>query len=129
MNRKNQIKNLDYMKPFRRALKKRLTSAEATLWSLLKNKQAFGLKFRRQTSIENFVVDFYCAKIKMIIELDGEPHFRMEQADKDLKRDKRLTELGYKVFRYENQIVFDHPDFIFDDIKSLLPPPAKADPS
>jgi very-short-patch-repair endonuclease len=132
MNRKNQIKNLDYMKPFRRALKKRLTPAEASLWSLLKNKQAFGLKFRRQTSIENFVVDFYCAETRMIIELDGEPHFTQEQADKDLKRDRRLTELGYKVFRYENQIVFDHPDFIFDDIKSLIkpsPPSTGGDPS
>ncbi|NQU50994.1 MAG: endonuclease domain-containing protein [Bacteroidetes bacterium] len=129
MNRKNQIKNLDYMKPFRRALRKRLTPAEASLWSLLKNRQAFGLKFRRQFSIKNFVVDFFCAETKMIIELDGEPHFTQAQADKDQKRDKRLSELGYKVFRYENLVVFDHPDFIFDDIESLLePPPAEADP-
>ena len=122
MNRKNQIKNIDYMKPYRKGLRKRLTPAEASLWLLLKNKKAFGLKFRRQASIEKYVVDFYCPRLKMIIELDGEPHFTQEQADKDLKRDKRLKELGYKVFRYENQIVFDHPDFIFDDIKSLLPP-------
>ena len=75
MNRNNQIKNLDYLKPYRRVLRKKLTPAEASLWSLLKNKQVFGLKFRRQTSIENYIVDFYCPKIKMIIELDGEPHF------------------------------------------------------
>lgn len=118
------------MKPYRRGLRKRLTPAEASLWILLKNRQAFGLKFRRQTSIKNYVVDFYCPEIRMIIELDGEPHFTQEQADKDQKRDKELTELGYKVFRYENLVVFDHPDFIFDDIKSLIqPPPAKADPS
>jgi very-short-patch-repair endonuclease len=59
----------------------------------------------------------------MIIELDGEPHFTEEQADKDKKRDIELTELGYKVFRYENQIVFDHPDFIFDDIKNIITTP------
>lgn len=118
------------MKPYRRGLRKRLTPAEASLWILLKNRQAFGLKFRRQTSIKNYVVDFYCPEIRMIIELDWEPHFTQEQADKDQKRDKELTELGYKVFRYENLVVFDHPDFIFDDIKSLIqPPPAKADPS
>jgi very-short-patch-repair endonuclease len=87
------------MKPFRKGFRKSLTPAEASLWSILKNKQAFGLKFRRQTSIENFIVDFYCAELKMIIELDGEPHFTQEQADKDQKRDKRLIELGYKVFR------------------------------
>jgi len=130
MNRENQIKNLDYLKDFRRSLRKRLTPAEAALRSLLKNRQAFGLKFRRQTSIENYIVDFYCARYKIIIELDGEPHFTQEQADKDQKRDKRLKELGYNVLRYENLVVFDHPDFIFDDIKSLIQPlPAKADPS
>ena len=127
MNRRHQIKNLDYMKPYRKGLRKRLTPAEASLWLLLKNKKAFGLKFRRQVSIEKYVVDFYCPHLKMIIELDGESHFTQEQVDKDAKRDKRLKELGYKIFRYENQIVFDHPDFIFDDIKSLLPPPPSDD--
>nr|WP_319267529.1 endonuclease domain-containing protein [uncultured Draconibacterium sp.] len=129
MNRKHQIKNLDYLKPYRRGLRKHLTPAEASLWILLKNRQAYGMKFRRQVSIENYIVDFYCPKLKMIIELDGEPHFTEEQAKKDKIRDEKLRNLGYHIFRYENQIVFDHPDFIFDDIKRLLPPPAKADPS
>ena len=120
MNRDNQIKNLDYLKDYRRNLRKKQTPAEASLWSLLKNKQAFGLKFRRQTSIENYIVDFYCPQYKIVIELDGEPHFTQEQADKDQKRDKRLKELGHYVLRYENRIVFDHPDFIFDDIKSII---------
>jgi very-short-patch-repair endonuclease len=123
MNRENQIKNLDYLKNYRRNLRKKLTPAEAALWSILKNRQAFGLKFRRQTSIENYIVDFYCAQYKIVIELDGEPHFTQEQADKDLKRDKRLNELEYKVLRYENLIVFDHPDFIFDDIKQIITTP------
>lgn len=130
MNRENQIKNLDYLKKYRKELRKKLTPAEAALWSLLKGRQAFGLKFRRQASIENYIVDFYCPKYKIAIELDGEPHFTQEQADKDQKRDKRLKELGNYILRYENLVVFDHPDFIFDDIKTLIqPPPAKADPS
>ena len=129
MQRKNQIKNLDYLKPYRKGLRKNLTPAEASLWILLKNKQVFGLKFRRQTSIENYIVDFYCAELKLIIELDGEPHFTQLQSAKDKNRDLRLKELGYKVLRYENQVVFDHPDFIFDDIRSLLPPPPVGDPS
>ncbi len=123
MNRDNQIKNLDYLKEYRRGLRKRLTPAEAALWSLLKNRQAFGLKFRRQTSIENYIVDFYCAEYKIVIELDGEPHFTEEQATKDQKRDKRLTELGHKILRYENLVVFNHPDFIFDDIKNIITTP------
>ena len=123
MNRENQIKNLDYLKDYRRNLRKKLTPAEASLWSLLKNKQVFGLKFRRQASIENYIVDFYCPQYKIAIELDGEPHFTQEQADKDQKRDKRLKVLGHKVLRYENLIVFDHPDFIFDDIKQIITTP------
>jgi very-short-patch-repair endonuclease len=123
MNRENQIKNLDYLKECRRGLRKRLTPAETALWSWLKNRQAFGLKFRRQTSIENYIVDFYCPEYKIVIELDGEPHFTEEQATKDQNWDKRLKELGCKVLRYENSIVFDHPDFIFDDIKNIITTP------
>ena len=77
MNRENQIKNLDYLKKYRRNLRKKLTPSEAALWSLLKNKQVFDLKFRRQTSIENYIVDFYCPQLKIVIELDGEPHFSL----------------------------------------------------
>lgn len=127
VNRKNQIKNLDYMKPYRKGLRKSFTPAEASLWTLFKNRQVFGLKFRRQISIENYIVDFYCAELKLIIKLDGEPHFSQIQSDKDEKRDLRLKELGYNVLRYENLVVFDHPDFIFEDIKSLLPPPPSKD--
>lgn len=123
MNRENQIKNLDYLKNYRRNLRKKLTPAEASLWNILKNKQVYGLKFRRQISIENYIVDFYCAAHKIVIELDGEPHFTVEQANKDLARDKRLNELGYIVLRYENLVVFDHPDFIFDDIKKIITSP------
>ncbi|NOR75581.1 MAG: DUF559 domain-containing protein [Draconibacterium sp.] len=78
-------------------------------------------KINRNNQIKN--LDFYYSKIKMIIELDGEPHFIKEQADNDKKGDKRLTELGYKVFMYENLAIFDHPNFIFDDIKSLITTP------
>ena len=120
---RKQIRNLGYLKDYRRNLRKKLTPAEASLWSLLKNKQIFGLKFRRQSSIENYIVDFYCPQYKIIIELDGELHFTQEQVDKDQKRDQRLKELGYKVLRYENLVVFDHPDFIFDDIKQIITTP------
>lgn len=123
MNRENQIKNLDYLKDYRRNLRKKLTPDEASFWSILKNKQAFGLKFRLQASIENYIIDFYCPRSKIEIALDDDPHFSQEQADKVQKRDKRLNELVYSVLRYENLIVFDHPDFIFDDIKEIITTP------
>lgn len=56
----------------RKELRQNLTSAEAFLWKHLQNKKFEGRKFRRQHSIDNFIVDFYCTSEKLIIELDGE---------------------------------------------------------
>ena len=64
-----QKMNLPYLKGRRKELRKNLTPAEAGLWKMLKNKQLYGLKFRRQHSIENYIIDFYCPAIKLIIEL------------------------------------------------------------
>ena len=66
--RKGQIKNVTYLSDLRLALRKTLTPAEAALWNLLKNQQLDGRKFRRQVSIENYIVDFYCAEEKLVIE-------------------------------------------------------------
>ena len=63
-----------------------------------------GRKFRRQHSIENYIVDFYCAEEKLVIELDGKIH--LNQKEMDFERDKRLKELGYNVLRFENERVF-----------------------
>lgn len=57
-------------KEFRKILRNRSTSAESTIWNLLKNKKIDGRKFRRQHSIKNYIVDFYCSSEKLIIELD-----------------------------------------------------------
>src|SRR5690606_27676046 len=99
--RKSQIHSLPHLKAYRAALRKSLTPAEAILWNALKNKQLNGKKFRRQHSIENYIVDFYCAEEKLIIELDGEIHFNTISAMKDDERDKRLFELGFRVLRVE----------------------------
>ena len=69
--RNNQKHNLSYFKEARKILRNNSTSAEATLWNILKNSQLDGRKFQRQHSIENFVVDFYCSAEKLIVELDG----------------------------------------------------------
>jgi very-short-patch-repair endonuclease len=105
---------------YRRNLRETLTSAEAALWSLVNNKQLHGRKFRRQHSIENFIADFYCAEEKLIIELDGEVHNDPMQATYDEARDNRLKELGYKVLRFENKMVFQQTEFVLDAITSAF---------
>jgi len=104
------------LKEIRKKLRNRSTSAEATLWKLLKNKQLKGKKFRRQHSLYNYIVDFYCSSDKLIIELDGDPHGDYVRIQKDENRDKLLEEKGYKVLRFENRFVFQDPDFVINTI-------------
>jgi very-short-patch-repair endonuclease len=72
---KQRIHNRVELKPFRKKLRNNSTSAEATLWTYLKNRQLEGRKFRRQHSIGNYIADFYCPEEQLVIELDGEGHF------------------------------------------------------
>jgi len=70
-----------------------------------------GYQFNRQFSIETYIVDFICRKLKLIIEIDGYSH--KFKYDDDLKRDKKLNELGYNVVRFsENQVMNDLPNVI-----------------
>lgn len=101
------IHNRKYLKSYRSNLRRKMTPAETFLWQYLKGSQLGGRKFRRQHSIENFIVDFYCPSERIVIELDGNHHFYEKQFEKDVRRDQRLGELGMKVLRFENQFVFD----------------------
>jgi very-short-patch-repair endonuclease len=72
---KNQnLFNMKSLKFFRSSLRNKSTSAEAVLWNILKSKKLNSRKFRRQHSIGNYIVDFFCASEKLVIELDGNPH-------------------------------------------------------
>ncbi len=67
-------------------LRKNMTSAETKLWNSLSNKQLSGFRFKNQHPIHAFIVDFYCHKAKLVIEIDGEVHDGIEQADYDIGR-------------------------------------------
>ena len=110
------IHNHKYLEERRKELRKNLTSAEATLWKSLQRKQLTGRKFRRQHSIKNFIVDFYCPKEKLIIELDGAYHLDFAQQNYDLERSKILESLGFVVIRFENKFVFENLQGVLDEI-------------
>ena len=118
--RNGQLHSRDYLKELRRSLRSNSTSAEATLWSLLKNKQFCGRKFRRQQSIENYIVDFYCSSEKLVIEVDGGVHDNLGQANADELRDQRLRKLGFTVLRLDNDLVLNYPDMALDQIRSCF---------
>jgi very-short-patch-repair endonuclease len=110
------LNNLPHLKTFRKELRKNLTPAEAKLWSLLKGKQ-LGRKFRRQFSVGNYILDFYCPSENLAIELDGQGHFEATQAEYDAERDLFLLHTGIKVLRFENKLVWDNPEGVLEEIK------------
>ena len=107
-----------HVKENRKELRNNGTPAEATLWNHLKNSQLEGRKFRRQHSIENYIVDFYCVSEKLVVELDGQGHFTIHGSKHDDDRDVVLKKYGIKTLRYENKLIFDNIESVLEDIKS-----------
>ena len=95
----NYNKNL---KEHARKLRSNSTLAEVILWDeVLKQKQLKGYAFLRQRPIGNYIVDFFCKELKMIIELDGTIH--RFQKSKDKKREENLQAMGYNIIRFHNE--------------------------
>ena len=112
--------NLSHLTDTRRVLRNNPTPAEVALWQLLKNKQLDGRKFRRQVSIENYVVDFFCPQENLVIELDGAVHDQPTVAENDKYRDERLADLGFKILRFKNQDVFTLTDWVLSEIRKCF---------
>lgn len=85
-----------------------MTAAECVLWQSLKGRQLFGKKFRRQISIGRYIVDFYCAEARLVIELDGEHHFSITMDEYEAERTLYLEREGLKVIRFENKELYDN---------------------
>jgi very-short-patch-repair endonuclease len=114
----DKLNNRDYLSPRRKTLRHGLTSAEANLWISLKNGKLRGRKFRRQHSIENYILDFYCPSEKPAIELDGEGHFHESRQISDSERTLFLRTLGIRVLRFENKLIFDDLEWVLTVIEN-----------
>ena len=97
-----------------------MTMAEIILWSRLRSKKLDGYKFRRQEPIFDYIVDFFCHELKMIIEVDGEMHSLDEQKEYDKKRDKILTLNCYNILRLSNFEIESDIDSTVNKIKSYI---------
>jgi very-short-patch-repair endonuclease len=115
--------NSSSLRAARKYLRTHSTSAEAELWKYLSEKKLEGRKFRRQYSIGNYILDFYCVSEKLAVELDGNPHGDYVQIQKDLVRDEYLEKSGIRTIRIENRIVFQDQDYVLQLIKSFLEKP------
>jgi very-short-patch-repair endonuclease len=114
------LHNQKYLKAFRKELRSNLTPAEAELWSHLKSSKLNGRKFRRQHSIGNFILDFYCPSEKLALELDGQVHYHEVAEQIDAERDQTLKNLGVKVIRFENKEVFQNLEGILQEIAACF---------
>ena len=86
-----------------KALRKDMTSAEKLLWEQLKERKLLGLRFRPQHPIDIFIVDFYCHRLKLVIEVDGGIHRTKEQYEHDLGREGDIENWGIRIIRFTNE--------------------------
>lgn len=111
----------------RRHLRSHGTSAEASMWLMLKARQMDGVKFRRQFSIGPYILDFYAPELKLCIELDGEPHYTYNGAECDDIRSEYLKKHhGIHILRFENVLLFKNPEGVIATIHEAIRSQRKA---
>ena len=113
-------KNINYLKKYRRELRKKMTQAEVALWQMLRNRQLDGIRFVRQYSLNNYIMDFYCPQFHLAIELDGDVHFDEFHIEKDKVRAQFLENKGIRILRFENFEVFQYPERTLNEIRRYL---------
>ncbi len=99
--------------------RKNPTPAEIKLWyEVLRGKKLSNYKFLRQKPLDHFIVDFYCAELKLAIELDGDSHG--DQAEYDNRRTKLLNTYGVVVIRYTNKDILENIEGVFEDLSKRI---------
>ena len=99
-------------------LRENQTIAEIKLWDYLKNNQIMDLRFKCQHPINKFIADFYCHKIKLVIEVDGDIHLNKYSKEHDEGRTAELEEFEIKVIRFSNNQVLNEIEEVISVIKS-----------
>jgi very-short-patch-repair endonuclease len=111
---RNRWRTTEAIQQRAKELRRNQTPAERRLWAKLRRKQACGYRFRRQHPIGRCIVDFYCAALKLAIEIDGDSH--ASQVEYDAARTAYLEERGCTVIRFTNEQVRRQLDAVLDEI-------------
>lgn len=104
-------------KQFRRDLRNHASRGEVVLWNGLR-KSGVGAKFRRQESIRQYVVDFYCPELGLAVEVDGIHHEHTRE--RDSKRDSILKEIGVRTLRYSDSDVISNSELVLNSIRNIV---------
>lgn len=132
MNTANKYNNHAYNKTlqtYANALRKRMTKAEACLWKyVLRARSLKGYQFRRQRPVLNYIADFMCKELMLIIEVDGITHLDEKVIANDKVRQQRLENLGFTVLRFTDDEVLRHIEGVrmcledwIDDVEKKQP--------
>jgi very-short-patch-repair endonuclease len=108
------------LKRYSQELRKNMTDAERLLWSKLRRKQLRDCQFYRQRIIGSYIVDFYCPKAKLIIEVDGSQHYNEEGNRRDKAREGYLEKLGMKILRIPDTEVLKNLEGVVEKIYEML---------
>jgi very-short-patch-repair endonuclease len=112
--------NIPPLEERRKELRNKPTEPEMLLWKYLRGRQILGKKFRRQYSIGRYVVDFFCVKCDIAIELDGAPHFAELKEDYEAERTAFLERQGVQIIRFENRVLYDNLEAVLETIKAAI---------
>ncbi len=105
------------LKELARELRNNSTKSEIILWKELKGKFEGKYDFHRQKPLDEFIADFFCHELKLVIELDGASHDWEETQQKDFLKECRLNELGLNVLRFPDLDIFKHLESTLDTIR------------
>ncbi|MBI5049017.1 MAG: DUF559 domain-containing protein [Deltaproteobacteria bacterium] len=109
------------LQPFANRLRKEMTKAEACLWKyVLRARQMKGYQFRRQRPVLNYIADFMCRELKLVIEVDGVTHQWGKTVAKDFHKAKDLIEAGFKVLRFTDEEVLRQIEGVRDKIAMVV---------
>lgn len=98
-----------HLQPYANKLRKEMTKAEACLWKyVLRARQLNGYAFRRQRPVLNYIADFMCIELRLIIEVDGITHYWEGALEKDTARQKALEAIGFTVLRFDDGEVLNN---------------------
>jgi very-short-patch-repair endonuclease len=104
-----------------RELRANMTNAEKRLWEKINRRQLKGCQFYRQKPIGDYIVDFFCLKAKLAIEVDGGQHLSQDARSNDRLRDEYLQSLGISVLRFKNSEVLMNIEGVVERIKGKIP--------
>jgi len=124
MNKSQKFTNHNYNKSlnkFASQLRKKMTKSESCLWKyVLSAGQMKGYTFNRQRPVLNYIADFMCKELMIIIELDGITHHSENAIANDDKKDERLRQIGFSVLRFSDNDVLNHLNMVVETIDSCI---------